>query len=149
MSEHDLATSNQFEVSAKSPSVVDTAIADILNIKIGKEYNNELVEFHYGFSGGMGRVSENATVVLGLELDYLQIQGDNDVMHIGFVGGAQLAGITNIQVTIGTVEDGLDIALVWNGTNGNYESIEITGLGNFAKFMVGGTYPMTLTDTTP
>jgi len=144
MSLHNLAINNQYEVNAKSPSVVDTVDETILNMAIGKEFNHELQEYHYGFSAGMGRVSENAETVLGLELDYFQVQGDSDLVHIGFAAGAQLPAITSIQATLGA----LDIALTWNAGNTNYESAEIVGIGDLARRMVGGRYPMTLTDTT-
>ncbi len=144
MSEHDLATSNQYEVNAKAPSVVDSADESVTNMAIGKEFNHELKEYHYGYSPGMGRVSENAETVLGLVLDFFQVQGTNDLVHIGFAAKAQLPGITNIKVALGV----LSIDLVWNAGEGNYESAEIPGIGAIAKQMVGGRYAMTLTDTT-
>ena len=144
MSLHNLAVSNQFEINAKSPKIVAVVDETVMNMAIGKEFNHELQEYHYGFSAGMGRVSENAEVVLGEVLDYFQVQGEGDQVHIGFAAGAQLAGVTSIQVTVGE----LDIALTWNAGNTNYESAEIPGIGDLARRMVGGRYPMTLTDTT-
>ncbi len=144
MSEYNLATYNQYELNAKSPKIVAVVDETVMNMAVGKEFNHELQEYHYGFSAGMGRVSENAEAVLGEVLDYFQVQGNGDQVHIGFAAGAQLAGITSIQVTVGE----LDIPLTWNAGNTNYESAEIPGIGDLASRMVGGRYPMTLTDTT-
>ena len=141
---YDLAK-NPFEVNAKFPTVVDTVDTTILNMKVGKEFNHEQQQYHYGFSGGMGQVSENAEVVLGLVLAYLQIQGTADLMHIGFAADEQIPLVTDVEVGLGA---GITVDLVWNGTNGNYESAEVVGLGALAAKLVGGIYPMTLTDTT-
>ncbi len=152
MSEHDLAVSNQYEINAKSPNVVASADKNILNMAVGKALNHVLDEHHYGYASekslhrSMGRVSENAIEVLGLELDHFQIQGERDYINMGFASNAQLPGITHIEVRLGTE---VDTEVVWNGGTGVYESLETPGIGVIASKMVGGRYPMTITDTTP
>ncbi len=151
MSEHDLATSNQYEINAKSPTVVAVVDVTIMNMKVGRAFNNELKEYHYGYVAkgasipDMGRVSDNTGAVIGPELEFFQVQGERDYVNIGFVAKAQIPGVTNIEVTLGM----LTIALVWDSGEGDYQSAEIVDIGDAVKTMVGGTYPMTLTDTTP
>ncbi len=152
MSEHDLATSNRYEINAKSPLAVASADKGIINMAVGKEFNHELQEFHYGYASdksvhkSMGCVSDNATAVLGLELDHFQIQGTRDYINMGFASNEQLPGITHAVISVGPT---VDVEVVWNGGTGVYESLETPGIGDIAKIMVGGRYPMTLTDTTP
>ncbi len=152
MSELNLATSGQFEVNAKHPSAVDYVDSTILNMKVGAEFDPNLKEHHYGYAAkgsalnDMGRVSENAEAVLSLVLDHFQIQGERDYINMAFAGNAQIPGVTHAVITLGP---DVDVEVVWNGGTGIYESLETPGIGDIARRMVGGTYPMTITNTSP
>lgn len=151
MSENNLAHSGQFEVNAKSPTVVETADTDSCNMKVGIAWNHELGEFHYGFVAkgyglhDMGRISENFTQVDSHPLVYFQVQGDNNKVHLDFDGNQPLSA-TEITLTIGSLDP---IVMAWNGTNFNYETAEIAGLGLLFSKMVGGTYQFKLEVTAP